>query len=606
METLERFITFFSTKYYSNLKYSNSVLASLRLFFERNNKISSSVTKLGNVYRNSKWADLKIVNIKASFLVQFFKNLFVVILTFNIFYKIIIFFVATIFCVNFSNTSNTWVSFQEWAQYYYIVLIFAAYWVYKCTLLKLSTWIDRNFLRIPDKKNPTKLSDENNLAATLYDAVFESVNLQFKTPCFLDKDKIFLFWQIQKCRLTVSRIETYIDFNSFNHSHTLIRNLDILVSLLGGKLPMDVAMRVVYMDVQQSVNFQPRQDFSITKNLDKYTELPSWYKLKFRPEGVDFDSSNSVNTCTTNYSYIQNFEYRPKKMLMDIIEKNINISKQSRWAWKSNILSDDFILKNRGVTTIKKLMGNSPRSSIATKRSIWLSNKMYNNKQFLQLNKSLAKPGVLTEFYVKNIHSNASLKTLDLYEQAMFWHAKRFRYTQGLNMNTQAIDNYKKVSLPELSSNLKQDLNINSLFFYYNTALDLNYLHKSNLEHYSLHNRLYTSQSKADSLHIKLVDPINFISIITPFFFMTHDYYTPTNNYVMLASGRMRFNMNLDYIQTFNFAKERNVPYSLDFSEQTIFSTGFNSLFGAHVANSIVFDNNTMLVFHNIFKQDYI
>jgi len=55
----------------------------------------------------------------------------------------------------------------------------------------------------------------------------------------------------------------------------LIRNLDILVSLLGGKLPMDVAMRVVYMDVQQSVNFQPRQDFSITKNLDKYTELPS-------------------------------------------------------------------------------------------------------------------------------------------------------------------------------------------------------------------------------------------------------------------------------------------------------------------------------------------
>jgi len=48
-------------------------------------------------------------------------------------------------------------------------------------------------LRIPDKKNPTKLSDENSYAATLYDAVFESVNLQFKTPGFLDKDKIFLF-----------------------------------------------------------------------------------------------------------------------------------------------------------------------------------------------------------------------------------------------------------------------------------------------------------------------------------------------------------------------------------------------------------------------------
>lgn len=125
-------------------------------------------------------------------------------------------------------------------------------------------------------------------------------------------------------------METYIDFNSFNHSHELIRNIDILTSLLGGKLPMDVAMRVVFMDVQQSVNFQPRQDFSITKNQDRYTELPSWYKLKFKPEGVDFDSSNSVNTCTTEYNYIQNFEYKPKKILMDIIEKNINISKQGK------------------------------------------------------------------------------------------------------------------------------------------------------------------------------------------------------------------------------------------------------------------------------------
>jgi hypothetical protein len=176
------------------------------------------------------------------------------------------------------------------------------------------------------------IAEEENLAATLYDSISESVNLQFKTPFFLDKDKIFLFWQIQKCRLTVSRIETYIDFNSFNHSHILIRNLDLLTSLLGGKLPMDTAVRVVYMDVQQSVNFQPRQDFSITKKQDKYTELPSWYKLKFKPEDVDLNTNNDVSTCPTEFNYIQNFDYKPKKMLMDIIEKNINISKQSKWA----------------------------------------------------------------------------------------------------------------------------------------------------------------------------------------------------------------------------------------------------------------------------------
>jgi hypothetical protein len=258
------------------------------------------------------------------------------------------------------------------------------------------------------------------------------------------------------------------------------------------------------------------------------------------------------------------------------------------------------------VTTIKKLMGNSPRSSIATKRSIWLSNKMYNNKQFLQLNKSLAKPGVLTEFYVKNIHSNTSLKAIDLYEQGMFWYAKRFKYTQGLNMNSQVVDNYKNVNLLKSSNGSRWDLNLNTLFLYYNTALDLNYLHKSNLEHYSLYNKLLAGQANVNPFYIKLVDPVNFIQMDNSIFLIKYDYYTPMNTYALLNLGNVKFNVGVVFIQNFNFLKRENLLYSLDFSEQTIFSTGFNSLFGAHVANSIIFDNNTMLVFHNIFKQEYI
>jgi hypothetical protein len=72
MNSLTKIIHFLSSKYYNNLKYNNSILYSLRLFFERTLKFNHTITSLGNVYRNSKWSNLKIQNIKNSFLTQFF------------------------------------------------------------------------------------------------------------------------------------------------------------------------------------------------------------------------------------------------------------------------------------------------------------------------------------------------------------------------------------------------------------------------------------------------------------------------------------------------------------------------------------------------------
>ena len=173
-------------------------------------------------------------------------------------------------------------------------------------------------------------------------------------------------------------------------------------------------------------------------------------------------------------------------------------------------------------------------------------------------------------------------------------------------MNSQVVDNYKNVNSLKSSSESRWDLNLNTLFFYYNTALDLNYLHKSNLEHYSLYNNLLVGQNNVDHFYVKLIDPKNFAQTCNLIFLIKCDFYTPINNYALLNLGNISFNAEVGFIQNFNFLKSKNLPYSLDFSEQTIFSTGFNSLFGAHVANSIVFDNNTMLVFHNILKQEYI
>lgn len=74
MRLKDQLVNFFTTKFSENTKYSNSLNATLRLFFERLTSINESFTSLGNVYKNSKWTNLKTDNIKSSFNFQFFKN----------------------------------------------------------------------------------------------------------------------------------------------------------------------------------------------------------------------------------------------------------------------------------------------------------------------------------------------------------------------------------------------------------------------------------------------------------------------------------------------------------------------------------------------------
>lgn len=54
MSSLKTKVNYFFNKFYNNFKYSNSTISSLRIFFERTNKTSENISRLGNVYRNSK------------------------------------------------------------------------------------------------------------------------------------------------------------------------------------------------------------------------------------------------------------------------------------------------------------------------------------------------------------------------------------------------------------------------------------------------------------------------------------------------------------------------------------------------------------------------
>ena len=63
---MNKLVNFFTSTYYDNIKYKHSTASLLKIFFERANKTTQTVASLGNVYRNSKWSDLKVQNIKVT------------------------------------------------------------------------------------------------------------------------------------------------------------------------------------------------------------------------------------------------------------------------------------------------------------------------------------------------------------------------------------------------------------------------------------------------------------------------------------------------------------------------------------------------------------
>ena len=72
MNYFDKITNYFLNRYQNNLKYRHNFLSYLKIIFERNTKNNSTYAALGNVFRNSKWTDLKVQNIKNSFVRQFY------------------------------------------------------------------------------------------------------------------------------------------------------------------------------------------------------------------------------------------------------------------------------------------------------------------------------------------------------------------------------------------------------------------------------------------------------------------------------------------------------------------------------------------------------
>lgn len=130
----------------------------------------------------------------------------------------------------------------------------------------------------------------------------------------LGKDSLELVWHIERCKEQLEKVNMYIDFNSYNKSHLLVRNLDILDEMLDGNMSMETIMRVVYYDLEQSNKRRcsPRQDFSFThKEREKYSSMPSL--SKFTKNNPYLNTKRPGYSLLSSFALIQDLDIIPKK-----------------------------------------------------------------------------------------------------------------------------------------------------------------------------------------------------------------------------------------------------------------------------------------------------
>ena len=465
MKSFQKLITFFSSKYYNNLKFNNSMLSTTRIFFERTTKTSHSLQALGNVYRNSKWSDLNVFNVKEGSVKQF-KRMFLLLISL---------FILVIFLVRFNyNWSVLYIfNLTEFVFYlkdilfYWVLFIF--YLISFC-LLKVTNSFS-NLLYTNVVEFPVKLQDQR----TITRGQAPSTNPMSKTLTTkgtnLDMEVLAMSFHLQKLVKHLHLVNwSELSFKDYTTSDANF------IKLLSTLQPSKSLLPITLF-------FSSQYKFNI--------EQPK--PLNFRDKEAQFyncvTNSSKFNTHSLelNLHLLKALSFTHQKEFKEVISGNINLGKESKWLMKNSLLSHDLVSKTLSTTHVKKLYGSSELDSNINNKNIWASTKLNSNTNFLQ--KSYLSDTLTNSQLTGTLINSSNVVNLNNLEESFFWTVKRFKSFQTTNTYLQ-FDPQLNIEIPRLKQNHQQSsfLNKTNVFTY------LSVLHNSQLSLYNLHfsNSLHT------------------------------------------------------------------------------------------------------------------
>lgn len=512
-------------------KHNSNFLSYLRIFFERNNKYKSTFAKLGNVFRNSKWSDLKIQNIKTPLISNWFSwalLLFTLsLITFSFFGKS----TPNYFYLNVPFLSDIFnIIFYAWANFInFISLLWIQLWLTVLTLkisfLKIIGF-NQNYMH--KAFNVTKSSD-------LTRSIKKSVNpqtLKLSPIFYYDTQSLTLVYYVSKVNKSLGFLNNHYNITSVNYitSNPLLNKMYSLMP------------DVVSSSFSSKVRFQIKE---VNNHTRLYTLTSS---LQENWSNCDINSTQSLTYLSNPkfYTINSNILHTLNNQQFGIILNNLNIysnlsqSKQDRWLLKNSLLSNSSITDLNAFTQAKKLLGVNLFESSHTSRNIWNSSKLTQLTQTEELQKLSLFQSFLglnknTPVNVLNILNEGSsgIQSFNFFETSSLWTTKKYFFTNQLKFNHTVISQ----SLTNVSSNPKYDQN--TLFTFssnlHNTVLS-NQLNKLNNSFHLLHTDSFNPENITSTnsfLNLEEVDllksvNLNVINILT---LPITNKDTPINNY---------------------------------------------------------------------------
>lgn len=458
MSNLTKLYNFFTTKYYDNIKYNHFFANSLRIFFERANKTRQTVSNLGNVYRNSKWSDLKVQNIKISHTNQFYRNFLIFLLSALFLFFVIFRLDSNTLYLLFSSLVNMWYYVSDIIGYWLAVL-FVGIYNFIFFILKKFGIQHTDIIKSFDPAASNTTFKQTN--------AFKNGNLFSGSGSLLLNNETSVIYSLFKLKSTLDKTGA----NSFfeNYSLSVPQQLN---NALGS---------YILSNNNAATKHNTYGSYSLY-------ELEKAFSLTAVPEFSKGNNKVNLNLALLNQSSM--VDHNLSKLLNLSVVNNLNIAKESRWFLKNSPITERLGIANFSYTQAKNLIGSPTSQSNYSDSSVWAAANINNIKNPFLLS-SVGSTNTLA------FNSLPQLTNINDFELSSFWFSKRNYFTLQpkfyLTLNTQGLADLTapKATTTFDSLSLMQE-SINLDFILSNAQLHFNSSNLSNLAVSNSHSSDYS------------------------------------------------------------------------------------------------------------------
>jgi hypothetical protein len=345
LKNITKVINLFTSIFSNSSKYNHSVYHFLKIFYERSSKSYSLYSILGNVFKNSKWTNYKMQNIKLSFVLSFFKLL---ISTITILILLFSLKTNSILVCNLFN--NTLLLFLKDALCDYTSFLISIVLIY---LYSIKIYIKNFYLYLLSPSNTKILKDTRLIYYISY--INNSFPLGSIDFSFSNNFNYVLNVQYLLLLRTLFKIKNNLFWINFSDSwiDKALNNNNNFIYEINGKLFVNL-------------NNTPKNTFYRFALKDLHKSCTNMINIP----------NNFSSSTNPNFLYKLNKNFFNLSLIENIMDSSINITKQTRWLTRNIMLSDRFIINTNYFTEYKKLLGSNITISNLSNNNVWASSNL--------------------------------------------------------------------------------------------------------------------------------------------------------------------------------------------------------------------------------------